>query len=319
MQQHEPIWDRARGRWPGILSAIGISSKSLRNKHGPCPVCGGKDRFRFDDKGGNGTFICSHCGAGTGVELVKLFLKTDFKGAAKEIEKHIDAAPVMATASGQREADGALRDRMNKLWARGKLITLDDAAGRYLNHRLGLTEFPPSLRQVADERYDEPGSRPSWHPVMIARVDPSDAARAEGERAALHRTYITADGFKADVGSPRKMMGPMPTGAAVRLMPHEDVLGIAEGIETAFAASILFNVPVWAALTAELLQAWEPPPTVSTVMIFGDNDDSLTGHAVAYTLGRRLKAKGLTAVVEVPQRAGTDWNDVLLSQRSRAA
>ena len=44
------------------------------------------------------------------------------------------------------------------------------------------------------------------------------------------------------------MMGTMPTGAAVRLMPHEEMLGIAEGIETALSASILFNVPVWAAL-----------------------------------------------------------------------
>lgn len=319
MHQREPIWDRARGRWPGILTAIGISSKSLRNRHGPCPMCGGKDRFRFDDKGGNGTWICNQCGAGNGVHLVQHFLTTDFKGAAREIEKHIDAAPVMATAAGQREADGALRERMNNLWSRAKPISLDDAAGIYLNRRLGLTEFPPSLRYVADERYDQPGSRATWHPAMIARVDPSDIARAAGERAALHRTYLTADGFKADVGSPRKMLGPMPSGAAVRLMPHEHVLGIAEGIETAFAASILFSVPVWAALTAELLQAWEPPPSVSTVMIFGDNDDSLTGHAVAYTLGRRLKAKGLTAVVEVPQRAGTDWNDVLLSQRPRAA
>ncbi len=319
MQQREPIWDRARGRWPGILTAIGISSKSLRNRHGPCPICGGKDRFRFDDKGGNGTWICNQCGAGKGVRLVELFLKTDFKGAAQEIEKHIDAAPVMATSTGQRDTDGAQREQMISLWKRAKPITLDDPAGIYLHRRLGLTEFPPSLRQVTDERYSDRNSRPSWHPAMVARVDPTDAAWGAGERAALHRTYLTPDGYKAEVESPRKMMGPMPTGAAVRLFTHADVLGIAEGIETAFAASILFSVPVWAALTADLLQAWEPPPGVSTVMIFGDNDDSLTGHAVAYTLGRRLKAKGLTAVVEVPQRSGTDWNDVLLSQRSKAA
>ena len=40
------------------------------------------------------------------------------------------------------------------------------------------------------------------------------------------------------------MLGNMPAGASVRLMPHETVLGIAEGIETAFAASQLFSVPV---------------------------------------------------------------------------
>lgn len=318
MQRREPIWDRARGRWPGILAAVGIPAKSLRNRHGPCPMCGGKDRFRFDDKGGNGTWICNQCGAGNGVQLVQAFLKTDFKGAAQEIEKHLGDAAVLPTATGQREADGKTRDAMNALWARAREITLDDAAGRYLNRRVGLTLFPPSLRQVADERYAEDGARPSWHPAMIARVDPSDEARASGERAALHRTYLTADGYKAEVGSPRKMMGTMPTGAAVRLMPHDAILGIAEGIETAFAASALFNVPVWAALTADLLQAWEPPAGVSTVMIFGDNDDSLTGQAVAYTLGRRLKARGLTVAIEIPVRTGTDWNDVLLERRVAA-
>ncbi|MGP2491075.1 DUF7146 domain-containing protein [Mesorhizobium sp. PUT5] len=317
--QREPIWERARGRWSGILAAIGVPSKALRNKHGPCPMCAGKDRFRFDDKGGNGTWICNQCGAGNGVQLVQLFMRTDFKGAAQEIEKHLDAAPVLPTRDGQRQDDGKTREAMTALWKRARPITLGDAAGRYLNHRLGLSAFPPALRQVADERYIESGQRPSWHPAMIARVDPSDEARAAGERAALHRTFLTPDGFKADVSSPRKMMGAMPTGAAVRLTEHDDVLGIAEGIETAFAASEIFGVPVWAALTADLLQSWEPPTSVRTVMIFGDNDVSLTGQAAAFGLGRRLRAKGITVLVEIPVRVGTDWNDVLSDRKGRAA
>lgn len=314
MQQREPIWERARGRWPGILSAMGVPTKTLRNKHGPCPFCGGKDRFRFDDKGGAGTFICSQCGAGNGVDFVKRFLGVEFKEAAQEIEKHIGSAVVLPTSSGQRQDDGQVRAAMNALWSRAKPITLDDAAGRYLNRRLGLTEFPPTLRFAPDERYVEDGQKPSWHPVMVARVDPSDAARDAGERAAIHRTYLTPDGYKAEVSSPRKMMGSMPTGAAVRLMPHENVLGIAEGIETAFAASILFNMPVWSALTADLLQAWDPPQDVDTVIIFGDHDASLTGQAAAFGLGRRLRAKGLTVVVELPMRMGVDWNDVLVER-----
>jgi putative DNA primase/helicase len=317
--QREPIWERARGRWPSILTAVGVPSKALRNKHGPCPMCGGKDRFRFDDKGGGGTWICSQCGAGNGVQLVQHFMRTDFRGAALEIEKHIDAAPVMPERNGQRADDGKMREAMTALWQRAKPITLSDPAGQYLHRRVGLDAFPSALRYAEDERYTDAGQRATWHPAMIARVDPSDEARAGGERAALHRTYLAADGHKADVASPRKMMGAMPTGAAVRLMPHGDVLGIAEGIETAFAASQLFGVPVWAALTADLLQAWEPPASVSTVMIFGDNDTSLTGQSAAFGLGRRLKTKGLTVSVEIPIRVGTDWNDVLNDRRERAA
>ena len=80
---HEPLKDRALGKWQGILPALGVPSKALSNRHGPCPMCGGKDRFRFDDKGGRGTWICSKCGAGDGIELVKRIQNVEFKEAAR--------------------------------------------------------------------------------------------------------------------------------------------------------------------------------------------------------------------------------------------
>ncbi|SQB80607.1 phage protein [Escherichia coli] len=43
----------AIGRWPYILSALGIKVPSAGH-HGACPACGGKDRFRLDDKRGEG-------------------------------------------------------------------------------------------------------------------------------------------------------------------------------------------------------------------------------------------------------------------------
>lgn len=46
------IKNHARGRWPQILHHFWIDASHLKNKHGSCPVCGGKDRFRFDDKNG---------------------------------------------------------------------------------------------------------------------------------------------------------------------------------------------------------------------------------------------------------------------------
>ena len=55
------------------------------------------------------------------------------------------------------------------------------------------------------------------------------------------------------------------------------MLGIAEGVETALAASIMFNVPVWAALNANRLKVWEPAEGVSEVVVFGDNDINSVG------------------------------------------
>src|SRR3954471_536020 len=121
---HEPLKHRALGRWRGILTSLGVPAKALSNRHGPCPVCGGKDRFRFDDKGGRGTWICSHCGAGDGVELVKRFLRVEFKDAARAIEQHIGDAPV-ATAGMRGQSDAQKREEMKDLWGRSTLITPD--------------------------------------------------------------------------------------------------------------------------------------------------------------------------------------------------
>ena len=46
--------NRARGRWREVLPALGVETRFLQNKHGPCPLCGGRDRFRWDDRDGSG-------------------------------------------------------------------------------------------------------------------------------------------------------------------------------------------------------------------------------------------------------------------------
>jgi putative DNA primase/helicase len=77
------IRDQARDRWPGILRELGVDERFLRNKHGPCPFCGGKDRYRFDDRDGKGTFFCNQCGPGDGMEFVMRYRKISFKEAAE--------------------------------------------------------------------------------------------------------------------------------------------------------------------------------------------------------------------------------------------
>lgn len=66
------VREAASGRWGSILRALGVQEQFLDRRHGPCPACGGRDRFRFDDKNGSGSFYCSHCGAGDGFTLIQL-------------------------------------------------------------------------------------------------------------------------------------------------------------------------------------------------------------------------------------------------------
>ncbi|WCH21559.1 DUF927 domain-containing protein [Aeromonas salmonicida] len=83
----------ATGHWPDLLAAVGIDIPH-GGKHGPCPACGGKDRFRLDNKGGRGTWICNQCGAGDGLTLVGLATGKLLKEAAELI------APLVGLSAG---------------------------------------------------------------------------------------------------------------------------------------------------------------------------------------------------------------------------
>ncbi len=79
----------AEGKWPHILSTLGIDVPDTPNKHAPCPVCKGTDRFRFDDKEGKGTWFCNQCTpqSGDGLNLVCNVLGITPAEAAKQVNK----------------------------------------------------------------------------------------------------------------------------------------------------------------------------------------------------------------------------------------
>lgn len=306
MNYQQSIHDLARGRWRALLPGVGIGTKFLSGRHGPCPMCGGKDRWRFDDKQGDGRWFCTHCGSGTGVDLVMHVKGTEFFAAKKWIESQLGSAPVNAPKSTPRIE--ATKDQLSALWGRGTALDGADVASRYLaGRKLSLTEWPAPLRYIADLPWrGEDGSK-ALYPAMLAKY-----AAPDGKSATLHRTYLAEPGTKAPVEQPRKLMpGRIPSGSAVRLAAPAETMGIAEGIETALSAAALHEVPVWAALTAGAMVKWNPPEGTKCVLIFGDNDRSFAGQNAAYALGYRLVTQGYTVEVRVPDEPGSDWNDVL--------
>ncbi len=299
-----PVREAARGRWKGVLSAIGLDSRHLTGKNGPCPMCGGRDRFRFDDKEGRGTWICSHCGAGDGIALVMAHTGMDFPATAKRVEELVGSVPVGRIEPERPEEDK--RAAMRRLWDSGRPVAADDPAGLFLTRRVGVWPAVRDLRCVPNLRY----AGNNW-PAMLALVRAPD-----GTGSTLHRTFLTPDGRKAPVEKPRMLMpGQTVPGHAVRLCAPAPEMGIAEGIETALAATALFGVPCWSGLNADGLAKWVPPDGTSSVVIFGDCDASFTGQEAAFVLARRLAAKSIAVRVEIPDRFGADWNDVLLERQ----
>ncbi len=212
------IHEVTRGRWRGILAHFGMSQKELSGKHGPCPMCIGVDRFRFDNKDGRGTWICNHCGAGTGVDLVMHLRGWDFKTAVQEVRPLVGIASAEPVKAGM-SADDKRKMRL-EIWKGSRPIQKGDEVDRYLTSRkVGLDRYPASLRFNPALRYAEG----KHFPGMVAAVQDED-----GQGVTLHRTFLT-DGDKAPVESPRRLTpGDLPNGSAVRLAPAAEVMGIAE-------------------------------------------------------------------------------------------
>ena len=220
----------------------------------------------------------------------------------------------------QQTAWSAEAPRIGVLWRQCLQVQTDgcgdDPVTLYLRHRLALTPgaslaVPDVIRRHPGLPYHHDGVRVGTWPAMVACIQAAD-----GAAVALHRTWLTPEGRKAPTPGPVKKLsraaGPVMGGCIRLAWPGAgaslDVMGIAEGIETALAARQASGVLTVAAYSAGALAAWRWPPGRRRLVIFADHDPA--GAEAADKLRQRARVAGLSVSVMTPTTPGTDWCDV---------
>lgn len=289
---NENTIEMAKGRWPEILRRHGLPEEFLRNKHGKCPLCGGKDRYRFDDKDGSGSYFCSGCGPGFGFQLLINYCGMDKPTAMKSL----------ASMVGKIEISESKPKANNRRVLEMARYLVDAKECRPVLEYLKSRGLKPSGLVKAHNglRYYEDGKSLGDFAAMVLPFESFD-----GQLVTYHVTYLS-DGKKANLPSPKKILpalSPM-AGGAIRLTRIYEHIGITEGIETALAVMRDFKIPCWAAASATLLEKFKPPQGVKSVAIFGDNDANFVGQRGAYALAASLVLSGFSVTVKIPEHVG---------------
>ena len=236
---------------------------------------------------------------------------------ADRLQRDRERADASARSAEQQRQQWAENARRNaRLWAACRVLDPEDVACRYLRHRLrALPEvLPEVLRFHPGVDYWHDGQCIGTFPALVAAI-----TSPSGELLALHRTYLDQSGHKATLpdGAPAKKLtaasGPI-MGGCIRLATPTDagLIGVAEGVETALAASLAGRLPVVAAYSAGALAAWQWPPEARHIAICGDNDPA--GLEAADSLADRALSAGLRVHRAIPSQPGMDWCDVWASR-----
>ncbi len=313
MIRADDIHARIGSAWPAVLAQLGIGEDFLRRKGGPCPACGGRDRFTFDNRKGRGDFICRGCGAGDGFALLMRVHGWPFAEARRRVlnASGIDRAPAAHKALPAAIAPSpavAMPPGKVRALARAACGVVDcpDAVA-YLTSR-GLWPLPTGCTLKAHPSLDY------WHEGQHARYPGllAEVRDVAGDPVSVHLTFLN-DGRKIAAPDARKLLSPCAgrEGCAARLMPAGEVMGVAEGIETALSAAALDGVPVWAALNTSLLAKFLPPAGVKTLRIHADRD--IPGLEAAGRLMERLQGR-VRFELRVPPAPHKDFNAQLMSR-----
>ena len=293
--------EQACGHWPRILPALGVPV--IKNRHQACPVCGGSDRFRFDDKEGRGTWFCNQCGAGDGLKLVEKVFGVKPSEAAQKVNTVTGCLPpvapeAMAAAGAETDAD---RKAAAALAVRLMEKTRTATGNAYLTRK----GFPGHECVMLTSTHKTGGVTYRAGDVVVPLHDETGAL--------VNLQLINSDGLK------RTLKGGQVKGTCHTIEGQKQAgkrQWIAEGYATALTVHHLTGETVMVALSsvnllslASLVRQKHP---ACQIVLAADRDLNGDGQSKA-----AAAADACEGVVALPPVFG-DWNDAFMQNGEEA-
>jgi putative DNA primase/helicase len=287
------------------LARRGIKLRGKIERAGPCPVCGGHDRFSINTR--KQLWNCRLCKKGGDVIALVQFLDgCEFRAACDILTAETPSAGVERPRvaehgpvdAGADDYERRQHEKATWLWRCRRSIA-GTVAETYLREARGYHRPIPSTLAFL------PPSKPDHRPAMIAAFalvgerEPGVLAVPHGV-GSVHLTRLRADGRdKADV-RPNKLIVGSPGALPITLAPANDLLGLAitEGIEDGLTAHAATGLGVLAAGNAGRMPALSAviPEYIECVTIYAHADDG--GQDCARKLAQALVQRGLEVFIE---------------------
>jgi phage/plasmid primase-like uncharacterized protein len=281
-----------------------IKLRGRNERYGPCPICGGDDRFSINLK--KQVFYCRHCDVGG--DVIQLVQHIDGGSFAEAVElltgeqaRPLACAPVTAKKQSIADYEREQHDKAAWLWSQRKPIT-GTIGERYLRARGITCPLPPTLAFLAPYK-------PEHHPAMIAAFglceEPEPGLIVPPRNViAVHLTLLEPDGSgKANIEKKKIVIG-SPGARPIVVAPPNDLLSLAitEGIEDGLSVYQATGIGVWVARAAGSLPALADvmPSYIRCVTIYAHDDDNSqhAGQRKACELADALLRKSIDVFME---------------------
>jgi hypothetical protein len=281
-----------------LARSYGAELRRQGHEHvGPCPVCGGRDRFAINVA--KQKFNCRGCGRGGAgpIDLQMFVVGGDFVDAVKTLTGTASLTGLRRPTSSKTNDDHAnyeaeQRRKAAWLWQQSTLIG-GTPAERYLHDARSISCPLPTMLRFLPPRGEHP---PALIAPFVIPNEPEPGELALPTKVdAVHLIKLAADGsdrLRQDKG---KITVGRPRGRPIVVAPVNDLLGLAvtEGIEDALAVHEATGLGAWAAASAVFMPtvAAVVPDYVTAITIFAHADSA--GQDGARALVAALRCRDL--------------------------